>query len=321
MMLEDDLRATLRERAAEPSVRPDLLTAVRGGIRRSNRRWAAALGAAAALVAAIAVPVALRESPAPPPPAGPPAWGPPRVAPMPFPLTPGVAPAGLGRPFAGQKGPAALLTYEDVTRGVLSVEVGPEPGSWEAEGDGNDRQVMVGGRPATVRTVGAGVFDGARQGDQYVGVRWQLTDGRWVQVISTGPLGQAEVLQFVRGLRPEPLPGSPAPFTVAAAPPGLSLQFLTEGYLCLAPAAALTDQTSGRGICLDVNPGTAEPEPEDERVTVAGRAATMAVSDEGPLALTMQLDGRRVLAIDVTREDVPLTREELIRFAAGVTVA
>jgi hypothetical protein len=38
------------------------------------------------------------------------------------------------------------------------------------------------------------------------------------------------------------------------------------------------------------------------------------------MALTIPLAGDRVLLVDVTQEDVPLTREQLIRFAEGVTV-
>ena len=55
-------------------------------------------------------------------------------------------------------------------------------------------------------------------------------------------------------------------------------------------------------------------------LTVGGRAATLASNDEGPMTLTIPLAGERALQIDVTQEDVPLTREQLIRFAEGVSV-
>jgi hypothetical protein len=38
------------------------------------------------------------------------------------------------------------------------------------------------------------------------------------------------------------------------------------------------------------------------------------------MTLTLPLTAGRQLTVDVTQEDVPLTREQLIRFAEGVTV-
>jgi hypothetical protein len=100
------------------------------------------------------------------------------------------------------------------------------------------------------------------------------------------------------------------------------MQTMTEDQLCLAPPALLADRKAGRGICLTVLPTSEgeEPDAEDERLTIGGRAATLASNDEGPMALTIPLAGERALRIDVTQEDVPFTRAQLIRFAEGVTV-
>jgi hypothetical protein len=38
------------------------------------------------------------------------------------------------------------------------------------------------------------------------------------------------------------------------------------------------------------------------------------------MELTVQLDSKRVLSVAVDQEDVPLDREQLIRFAEGITV-
>jgi hypothetical protein len=321
MMLEDDLRSTFAERAGEPAVQPDLLDEVRGGIRRANRRRAAALGAAALLVAAIAVPVALTGDRSPEPPAT--AWRKPSLEPLPFPFTPAWTPPGVGAGRVEQAGPNAVLSYDDSPSGQLQVEVGPKPGAWEAEGE--DRTATVNGHPATVRIVDVGVYEGNRPGDRYVGLRWKLADGRWVQLISSGPSTEDDVLRFARGLRSRNLPAGPAPFTVAAAPPDLVLQQLSQERMCLAPRAAAADRDGSRGICIGLMTASADEDPfADEElfggaepVTVAGRPGMVTTSGT---TLTARLDPERYLTVDVNQADVPLTRDELIRFAEGVAV-
>ena len=313
MMLEDDLRATLRARAAEPAVQPDLLDEVRGGIRRSDRRRAAVLGAAAVLLTAIAVPVTINRSRSPEP-VLPGAWQRPDLTPPSFPFTPGWLPAGLGAAEVEKLGPNVLLSYD-----TLTVEVGPETGGWDAEGE--DRAATVRGRPATIRTVAADVYEGMRPGDQYVGIRWKLTDGRWVQLVSSGPATERDVVRFADDLRARPLPGSPSRFGIAAAPPGLVPQRLGPDQVCLAPPAAVTDREGSRGICLGT--GTAsegdEPLEGEERVTVGGRAATLEQLSDGP-ELTVPLEAGRTFIVTVDLNDVAVTDAELIRFAEGVTV-
>jgi len=56
------------------------------------------------------------------------------------------------------------------------------------------------------------------------------------------------------------------------------------------------------------------------RLTVGGRPATLSSNEEGPDTLTVPLDSRRVLTVYVKQEDVPVTREQLIRFAEGITI-
>jgi hypothetical protein len=322
MILEDDLRATLRERADQPAVQPDLLAEVRGGIRRANRRRAAVLGAAALLVAAIAVPVALTgsRSPAPPAPPGSAGWHRPRLEMPTFPLTPGWTPAGFGVPEVGKVGRNRFLSYESPAGGTLEARVGPTGGDWEAEGE--DRETTVGKAGATMRTVPASVYEGVNPGDGYAAVRWQLPDGNWAQVMSTGTLTENDVLRFARGLRPGTVPASPAPFTVAAAPRGLVLQQATREQWCLAPPAALSEYLDGRGICITVasTSGGEEALANEELLTVGGRPATLLNSDEGPVELAVALDPEHALVVSVRHDDVPLTRDELVRFTEGVTV-
>ncbi len=331
MTLEDDLRLTLRARAAEPAPQPELLDQVRTGIRRGNRRRAAVLGAGVALAAVIAVPVALAGDGAPrrstpagpspaatspaPDPAATAGWVRPALDLPTFPLTPDWEPAGVGDGHVGRLGPNVLLSYD-----TLQVEVGPVPGDWEAEGDG-DRTTTVSGRRATVRAIGPDDYQGLRPGDRYVGVRWRLADGRWVQILSSGTLTEDEVLRFARGLRLKTVPAGPSPFAVAAAPPGLILQAMAKGHLCLAPPGAAAER-AGRGLCISVDPTTPQdgPLPEDERVTIGGRPAYLSGMPEAPVSLTLTLDGERTMVVHREPSDVELTRDQMILFASGITV-
>jgi hypothetical protein len=325
MSLEDDLRLALRERAAEqPDPQPDLLAGVHSGVRRAGRRRAAMIGAAAVLAVVVAVPVWLagERTARPTPPAVPSpstspspqamVWEQPRIELPTFPLTPGWEPAGIGPGLVGRRGTNVTLTYE--RSGVLGVEVGPVPGGWENEGEETHRST-VNGRAATVRT--ASQFDGSEPGDRYVGVRWRLADGRWVQLISFGKRTEAQVLRFARGLRPEVLPASPAPFTFAEVPPGLTLQFVDAQYMCLSPRPP-SDNHSLEGLCVGVDTESSQepPQPTDVRLTVGGRPATF-----GADGLRIALGNDRFLYVTTDTEIVPLDSDDLVRFAEGIRIA
>ncbi|MCU7727501.1 hypothetical protein ODJ79_27605 [Actinoplanes sp. KI2] len=334
MTLEEDLQRTLREEAAKPAIRPDLLDRVRVGVRRDKRRRTAMLGAAALLTAAVAVPVVLvgrspsgpARIPAPPssaiasPPTPSPSvtlpstvvWEKPRLAMPAFPLTPGWLPAGLGPRRVDQLGRNVLLMYEDGRGDVLSVEVGPVPGDWEVEGEGDHRST-VGSASATVRTTSS--YDGARPGDRYVGVRWKLADGQWAQVLSFGPRTESQVLRFARGLHRQTLPASPAPFRIAEVPHGLTLGQVSGQFLCLVPPPVTRD-TMQQGLCVHVEAAPAE-KPSGVSVTVAGRPATFT----GDSQLQIDLGQKRVLIVESDRSAVGLTADELVHFASGIEVA
>lgn len=319
MIHEDGARPTQRHQPGEPP------------------RRAARLGAA--LAAVIAVPAVLAGgcSSSDDPPAGSrqasqpasapggssagttvvPGWVKPNLELPTFPLTPGWEPAGIGPRRVGRQGPNVDLMYEN-SGSVLSVEVGPVAADWQSEPD-EEHKSTVGDRPATVRT--AKEFDGAAPGDRYVGIRWQLADGQWVQVLSFGPRTEQEVLRFARELRPQGVPASPAGFTIAAAPPGLALQHLSDQYLCLAPPAAMKDRAP-RGICVGLVETAQDEDPDATRLTVAGRPATLLQGEpDEPVELGVELANRRTLSITVERDDIPLTREQLIQFAEGVSVS
>lgn len=325
MNLEDDLRVALRERAAAnpPDPQPDLLAGVHSGVRRADRRRLAMIGAAAVLAVVVAVPVWLagERSARPTPPAVPSpsvspspqamVWVQPRFELPTFPLKPGWEPAGVGAGRVGRLGTNVALTYEG--SGVLGVEVGPVPGSWENEGEKTYRST-VDGRLATVRT--ADWFDGAKPGERYVGVRWRLADGQWVQLISFGPRTDAEVLRFARGLRAGMLPSSPAPFTFAEVPRGLTLQYADGPYMCFSSRPP-RDNRSLEGLCAYVDTVSPEEAPQSAgaSLTVGGRPATFDVD-----GLRISLGNHRFLHVSTTAEIVPLTSDELVRFAEGIRI-
>jgi hypothetical protein len=239
-------------------------------------------------------------------------WEKPRLAMPTFPLTPGWLPAGLGARRVDRLGRNVLLMYEDGRGDVLSVEVGPVAGDWEVEGEGDHRST-VGAASATVRTTNS--YDGARAGDRYVGVRWKLADGQWAQLLSFGPRTESQVLRFARGLHRQTLPASPAPFRIAEVPHGLTLGYVSGPSLCLVPPPVTRD-TMQQGLCVRVE--AAPPEkPSGVTVTVAGRTATFTGDSE----LQIDLGQKRVLIVESDRAAIGLTADELVRFAAGITVA
>jgi hypothetical protein len=325
MTLEDDLRVALRERAAAnpPDPQPDLLAGVHGGVRRAHRRRLAMIGAAAVLAVVVAVPVWLagERSALPTPPAVPSvpvvpspsavAWEPPRFEMPTFPLTPSWEPPGVGPGRVGRFGANLILAYEG--SGVLGVDVGPVPGSWESEGE-EDHRSTVNGRAATVRT--GSWFDGAKPGERYVGVRWRLTDGRWVQLISFGPRTEEQVLRFARGLRPGVVPAAPAPFSFAEIPPGLTLQAVHGQNMCFSTRPP-AHYGSLEGLCVSVDTESPEtpPDPSDVLLTVGGRPARFSTD-----TLRITLGNHRFLYVRADQETVPLTSDELVRFAGGIRI-
>ncbi|MET8151223.1 hypothetical protein ACIBSW_21075 [Actinoplanes sp. NPDC049668] len=331
MSLEDDLRTVLRDRAAEPASRPDLLGLVNAGVARDRRRRAVIAGgsAALALAAVVAVPVALaggsERPPRPPaasPSASPVAWDVPGWEQPAFPLAPSWLPDGAGRPEVILMGTNTVLQYE-WPGSVLSAEVGPVPGTWESEGE-EDHPGSVGGRRATVRT--AGDSDAGTPGGQpYVGVRWRLADGQWAQVVSFGPRTEAQVLRFAAGLRPGRVAGEAAPYTFAEVPPGLTLQHQSPGNVCLAPRDEPVPGTddpeffkrSPHGLCLVTTEGPFDPAEADETLAIGGRRAAYFA---GAGLLRIELPAGRVLELDWDAERIPLTRDDIVRFAEGVRV-
>jgi hypothetical protein len=218
-------------------------------------------------------------------------------------------------------GPNVLLQYE-WPRSVLSAEVGPVPGDWESEGDEN-HVGTVGGRPATIRT-SADADPGSLRRQRYVGVRWRLADGRWAQVTSFGPSTEEQVLRFARELRPGRMPAAPPPFMIAAVPPGLTLQQQRpEGTMCLAyplknrQGSDGADVRSPDGLCIELADEAFRVPYGQEAVRVGDRRAAY-----GPdvAALVVDLGGGRVLELSWDPDRIPLSRDEAIRFAAGVQV-
>ncbi|BBH67627.1 hypothetical protein ACTI_43120 [Actinoplanes sp. OR16] len=326
MSLEEDLRATLRAEASSfhgEGPRIDMWHNVSAGVRRDRRRRAVLAGGAAAVAlgAVVAVPVILanrdgRALPGPPATPGPGSdWVRPSWAAPAFPFEPGWTPPGVGSPVVTVMGANVLLSYEHDSS-VLAAETGPIEPSWEAEGE-EDHDGEVGGRPATIRT--ASTFDGAEPGEEFVGVRWRAAGGDWMQVLSWGHRDEDDVLRFARELEPGSVPAGPADVAFALVPPEHSLQHQSDGSLCVAVPEVVTSERQPTGICAFVTDEaySAVTEAGPEEVTVGGRAASY-YTDAGKI--DVDLGGGRTLEITWDTEAMPLTRDEAIRFAEGVTV-
>jgi hypothetical protein len=318
--LEEDLRTVLRERATLSAPGSDLLAGVGSGIRRDRRRRRSlAAGGAAALAAiAVAVPVALshgadRSTPNPPPATRKADWAWPAWPHVAFPMRPGWVPSGAGDRVVTRMGPNVQLDYTHGSR-VLSADVGPLPGDWEVEA-GEQHTATVNGRTATVRT--ADYYDGAEAGDRYVGVRWQLADRRWVQVVSLGRLRENDVLRFARGLTAGSVPADPTRLHVTAVPPGLTLQHQSLAMTCLAPPAIAVQERQPTGLCATLPDEPDEKGSPPENVTVAGNPAEYYPE---AAALLVQLPTGKSLDLTWDPSVIPLTRDDAIRYAAGIEV-
>ncbi|MEU8656406.1 hypothetical protein [Actinoplanes philippinensis] len=324
MTIEEDLRVTLHERGAA-AVPPagDLLTEVTSGVRRDVRRRRLTAGGAgvAVVVAALAVPLMRHDADPPRPqplpaasPSLPAGWERSMFVPAPFfPLRPTWVPADLGtRPEVLQMGPNEVLRYER-NGDVLTAEIGSVDPAWDAETTG-EYATEVNGVPATVRTAGA--YDGAGPGDRYVSVRWRIPEfGAWVQVTSLGRHTEAQVLRFARGLdggMGSVAGTSPAPFMFGVMPVRVNTQYQSPDRVCLTDRDA-TRRREPEGLCVLV-----ADEPfvgGGERVTVAGRAASLRL-DAGSLTIDL---GGRVLTVTWDRGRFPLSRDEVLAFAGGIT--
>jgi hypothetical protein len=202
MSLDQELRATLRERAESHRHSPDLMAAVRERQRRHGRRRMV-MSAALALVVAVAVPVvaaALRF--APPPSVA--VLVTPAAAPS-FPVTPGWEPNWVGlRSFTYERGPngvTAVLEYEPTFpfRAAITVVVSDQDPALTGE------TIQVGQHAATLATAAG-----------RTSLVWPLGP-EWVRVDANDAVSHDELILYAASLTDRPMPMA-LPFTVAAVP-------------------------------------------------------------------------------------------------------
>jgi hypothetical protein len=326
MTLEEDLRVTLHDRAAA-AMPPadDLLTEVTLGVRREVRRRRLMAGGAGvvAVVAALTVPWLRHDDdrPRPLPEASPSLaddWDRGPWSPVPFfSLRPTWVPADLGtRPEVLQLGSNELLQYEK-DGDVLSAETGFLEPAWEVETTG-EHTADVGGQTATVRTSTG--YDGAGPGERFVAVRWKMPPlDRWVQVTSFGRHTEAEVLRFARGLdggSGSVAGTSPAPFTFSAWPSRMATQHQSPTQICLVDREHRQQQRQPEGLCVVVTQEPFTPGPDGERLSVAGHDAELHLAAG---SLTADLGAGRLLTITWDQATIPMSRDDILRFAGGIT--
>jgi hypothetical protein len=335
MNLDDELRATLLARAEDAPNGVGTLDAVRGRARRiETRRRAGVVGAAAVVgvAAVIGAPyllVPFRHAPGlsvgTPAATGSPSAAPspsassrpstvalvaPAFTPVTFPLTPGWTPPGVDQPTVGRTQGLVRLVYLGPSTSLIAQVTAQSPQTdWTPSGS---QQTRVGTRPATLAT------GTDHDGQPAVRITWQLSDGKWVDLESSGQISAAQLKQYADNLRMQPLPPAPLPFTLALAPQGFqpSYQELspTEFHFCLAPPDQV-DGDSTTWVCVSHNTSQlsgGEP-------VVVGTDQGEISKDGNTVQLTVHRPGFDFLV--TADENGPLNREDLIRFAAGVVKA
>jgi hypothetical protein len=332
MNLDEELRDTLRVRAAFMTDGGELLESVRDRGHRADvrRRWFVVMAGLVAVATTVTV-AAVRPfaAPAPRPPTSPgptpsptrtplPAGvvpivlGPARITLPAFPFTPGWVPSGLGRRWTGIVGSRAVLEYGyGGPRSLrLSVDTMAYQWDWEAA---SESTVQIGSYPAALR-----------KGAAFIGLTWQLDDGRWLTVDGS-EVSLADALRFARDLRPQPLPPPEMPFTLAWAPDGFVLQFVGSEGLCLAPATWPPADNSANGFCVAVSSNDYAPPPQSRPITLAGWSGYVLRELGYWLHVALQLPDGRLLSIEATggrtgRESVYISDADLERFVEGVAV-
>jgi hypothetical protein len=266
------------------------------------RRLLAVGGAVAVVIGLlVAVPRLTRTEPPAP-------WNPPDWATTVFPFRPSWLPGGSPEPEVFRGGPEVTVQYWYGGRRTLHAQVSSRRPGWDANLT-EEHPSDVGGRPATVRTA-----------PDFVGVLWQLADGRWLKAYGSGTWTEDEVLRFARGLGPGAVPSTP-PFTFAEVPPGLTLQQQSPWSMCLASPEAAAEVVPPTGLCLSLprSPAEIRPLPDAETVTVGGLTGRYQKSRDGA-DMQVDLGDGRTLVVHWD-ETVRIERSEVIRFTAATKPA
>jgi hypothetical protein len=240
----------------------------------------------------------------------------PTFTPVTFPLTPGWTPSGLAAPVVDQTAGAIRLVYSGKGSTYLMASVSRALGPPDFTPSAT-HPTTVDGHPATLAT------GTDAQGNPATRITWRLADGRWVDLRGNGRITAAQTQRFADNLTNRPFPPGPLPFTFALAPEGYQVSFqelhpestTAEYHFCLAPPRELADLTSN-WICVAYVKG-AHSSTEGDPVQVGPDPGTIADNRAGGYVLTVNRPGF-VFSVIVNKNG-PLSRDDLIRFAAGIT--
>jgi hypothetical protein len=351
MSIDELLRETLRSYAGRAPGSAGLVAAARGRAVRRRRHHLATAGVA--VIAAVAVvltgwawrPGEPEVSPATGPVALP-TRGPVTLVPARYelpavPLTPGWVPEGAGEPYAGfthRRVAAALFggsgtpgfwLAHDHDRGgsddrdagyrVISFDVSPIDigGLFVARFDRvTTEEVTVQGRPATLWTA-------VEPATGQTAVAWQHHADLWVTVYGDA-VGREEVLRYAEDLRDEPFPVT-VPFTFALMPAGAEpLEIHRSGFTFGWPAGDPADPTAvsvhlfhaGRSEAWRQVFGFGTHD-HREWLRVGGHDAEL-IEGPGIRAVRVLLDEDYTLHVSASGSTPPISRDDLVRFAAGV---
>jgi hypothetical protein len=305
----------------------DVLVQIRVGTVRATRRRLALRTAAAVAAIVVAVPIAyvwadrhaqLSVVPADAPTRSRTTLIPGPLPAVPFPLTPGWLPPGLhSNPTAG-----ALWIIETSKPDEPAFHVSIAPRHVKRAGS---RQVPVGGKPGEFLTADA------RSGQ--TSVSFERSPGRWVTIVGFGGRGtEATLVRIATNLRDEPVTSGTA----------LKFALLPKGYVPMV--------LSPYQVVLRLSEGNGREDPrrfrihyrklfgdhrKGERVLVGGREAWLRKAGlEDPMnpedaprpgatryryLLEIPIENGQYLRVE-TPDNTELSRADVLRFAAGITV-
>jgi hypothetical protein len=178
-----------------------------------------------------------------------------------------------------------------------------------------------------VRVVGETIVNGVRAnlvewGPDVFMIAWKRTPDAWTMVwahrssAAPTPVDEALLRPVAEGLTDGTTAGD-VPFTLDLIPRGYVLGDLNGSMMRLCPAACATERNRSTDITVEMVPGDVEPLPGRE-VAVGTRAGRL-IRDVFGVGVWVPLEFGRALTVWAPN-GTPLTDEELVAFAAGITV-
>ena len=328
MNLENEVRTLLADQAESAPAGVELLTAVKQRSRRKAiARRAGVVGLVAIAVAgsAVAGPTVLRGTAQHGTQAGgAPSEGPPSPSQSPaapsslrlepvttqptvtFPFSPSFVPAGFPPATVIRTSADFLMHERQQDDKLIRVRLDVSQPSFAELPDLDGATVA----PVTVRGHAGSLATGTGS-DPGRFLFWQEKPGQWLDIYAQG-VSRSDLLHYAEGLHQVPLTNTEA-FRYALLPPGLVIHESLHYNTTFSPADAPADADPIAGVVVDLN----DQSPlTGTRVQVGDHTGYLRTADGGGRELVVDLGNNTTLSITFAG----LSDEDLVRFAAGVTV-